>query len=69
MEHVQYIFARYQQVICQRTSVARAFYTLHYGSTKGFISDKKLIHSHLCCKTSMQTSYGLTDWTGNSPYN
>jgi len=30
---------------------------------------KKLIHSLLCCKTTMQTNCGLTNHTGNSPEN
>ena len=30
-------------------------------------SIEKLIHSLLCCKTTMQTNCGLTNCTGNSP--
>jgi len=35
----------------------------------GISSDKKLIHSPLCCKTSIQIYYALMDCTGNSPEN
>jgi len=30
-------------------------------------SVKKLVHSRLCCKTTMQTNCGLTNCTGNNP--
>ena len=36
-----------------------------YQSGDSFV--KKLIHSLLCCKTTMQTNCGLTNCTGNGP--
>ena len=46
-----------------------AIYPRYAHVSQEISSVKKLIHSLLCCKTTMQTNCGLTNRTGNSPEN